>query len=100
MGAQEVEAKPSSERAAGASRPSFINRIQVDVVASVRGGEVEVEPHQFHCSTGMMVSGGKNSESYMVSTILDSGAGISFVSEATVCALQKAVSGGRRGSSL
>ena len=36
-----------------------------------------------------MVLGGEDSELYMVGTVLDSGAGISCVGEATVCALQK-----------
>ena len=36
-----------------------------------------------------MVSGDEDSETYMVGTVLDSGAGISCVSEATACALQK-----------
>ena len=87
--AQEAEAKPSLEGAARASRPPFISRIEVDTAASVREGQVDVEPHKFHCSTGIMVSGGEDSEPYMVGTALDSGAGISCVSEATMCALQK-----------
>ena len=36
-----------------------------------------------------MITGGEDFEPYMVGTILDSGAGISCVSEATACALQK-----------
>ena len=36
-----------------------------------------------------MVPGSEHLEPYMVSTILDSGAGILCVSEVTVCALQK-----------
>ena len=73
----------------GALRPPFIRRIEVDAVASMREGQVDVEPHPFHCSTDIMVPGGENSKPYMVGTVLDSGAGISCVSEATVCALQK-----------
>ena len=84
-----AEAKPSPEGAAGTSRPPCNGRIDVGKVAIVRDGQVDVEPHQFHCSTGMMVPGGENSEPYMVGTVLDSGAGISCVSEATVCALKK-----------
>ena len=87
--APEAEAKPSLEGAAGTSRPPFISRIGVNSVASVREGQVDVEPHQFYCSTGIMVPGGEDSEPYMVGTVHDSGAGISCVSEATVCALQK-----------
>ena len=56
-------------------------------------GQVDVEPHQFHCSTGIMIPGGEDSEPYMVGTVLDSGAGISCVSEATVYALQKRYQG-------
>ena len=89
VGAQEPEAKPSPEGAAGASRPQFISRIEVDTVPSVHEGQVDLEPHQFNSSTGIIVPGGEDSESYMVGTVLDSGAGISWVSEATVCALQK-----------
>ena len=88
VGAQETEEKSSSEGAAGASRPPVISRIKVDAVASVREGKVDGEPHQFNCSTSIMVSRGEGSEPYMVGTVLDSGAGISCVSEATVCALQ------------
>ena len=91
--APEAEVKPSLEGAAGTSRPPFISRIGVDAVAIVREGQVDVEPHQFHCSTGIMVPGGENSEPYMVGTVHDSGAGISCISEATVCALQKRFSG-------
>ena len=58
-GAPEAEAKSSLEGAAGTSRPPFISRIEVDAVTSVREGQVEVEPHQFYCSTGIMVSGVK-----------------------------------------
>ena len=89
VGAQEAETKPSPEGAAGTSRPPFNGRIDVGTVAIVRDGQVDVEPHQFHCSTGMMVLGGDDSEPYMVGTVLDSGAGISCVSETTVCALKK-----------
>ena len=67
----------------------FISRIEVDTVASVRKGQVDVELHQFHCSKGIMVPGGEDSEPYIVGTVLDNGAGISCVSEVTVCALQK-----------
>ena len=91
--APEAEAKPSLEGAAGTSRPPFISSNGLDAVASVREGQVDVEPHQLYCSTGIMVSGGEDSEPYMVGTILDSGAGISCVSEATVCALQKQLPG-------
>ena len=55
----------------------------------MREGQVDVEPHQFRCLTGIMVPGGEDLEPYMMGTVLDSGAGISCVSEATVCALQK-----------
>ena len=89
VGAQEAGTTPSPGVAAGASRPPFNCRIAVDRGTSVREGQVDVEPHQFHCSTGIMVPGGQDSEPYMVGTVLDSGAGVSFVSEATVCALQK-----------
>ena len=78
--APEAEAKPPS-------RPPFISRIEVDAVASVRDGQLDVEPHQFYCSTGIMVPERKDSEPYMVVSVLDSGAGILCVSEATVCAL-------------
>ena len=61
----------------------------MDAVASVREGQVDVETNQFYYLTGIMVPGGKDSEPYMVGTVLDSGAGISCLSEATVCALQK-----------
>ena len=87
--APEAEAKPSLEGAAGTSHPPFISCIGVDAVASVREGQVDVEFHQFHCLTGIMVPGGEDSESYMIGTVLDSGAGISCVSEVTVCALQR-----------
>ena len=40
-----------------------------------------------------MVPGGKDSEPYMVGTVLDSEAGISCVSEMTVYVLQKRYSG-------
>ena len=94
MGAPEVEAKLTLEGAAGTSRPPFISRIGVDAVASVREGQVDVEPHQFHCSTGIMDTGGEDLEPYIVGTVLDSvGAGISCISDATVCALQKRLSG-------
>ena len=59
----------------------------MDTIAGVREGQADVKPHQFHCSTGIMVPGGEDSEPYMVSTVLDGGVGISCVSEATVCAL-------------
>ena len=85
--APKVEAKPSLEGAAETSRPPFISRIGMDAVASVREGQVDVEPHQFHCSTDIMVPGGEDSELHMMGTVLDSGVGISCVSEATVCAL-------------
>ena len=87
--APEVEAKPLLEGAAGTSRPPYISRIGVDAVVSVRDSQVDIEPHQIHCSTGMMVPRGEDSESYMVGTVLDSRAGILCVSEAAVCALQK-----------
>ena len=58
-------------------------------VASVREGQVDVEPHPFHCSTDIMDPGGEDSKPYMMGTVLDGGAGMSCVSEATVCALQK-----------
>ena len=74
MRAPEAEAKPSLEGIAGTSRPPFISRIGVDAVASVREGQVDVEPHQFHCLTGIMIPGGEDSEPYMVGTVLDSGA--------------------------
>ena len=61
----------------------------MDTVASVREGQVDVEPHQFHCSTGIIVPVGEDSEPCMVGTVVDSGAGISCVSEAIACALQK-----------
>ena len=57
--APETEAKSSLEGAAGTSRSPFISCIEVDAVASVREGQVDVGPHQFHCSTGIMVSGVK-----------------------------------------
>ena len=87
MGAEEAEAKPSSERDAGTSHPPFYGRIEVDTVASVREGQADVKPHQCHCSTGIIVPGGEDSEPYVVGTVLDSGAGILCVSEATVCVL-------------
>ena len=93
MKAPEAAAKPSLEGVAGKLRPPFISRIGVDAVASVREGQVDVEPHQFHCSTGIMIPGGEDSEPYMVGTVLDSEAGILCVSEATVCALQKRFQG-------
>ena len=43
VGDQEVEAKPSPKDAAGASRPPFISRIEVDAAVSVREGQVDVE---------------------------------------------------------
>ena len=43
-----------------ASRPPFISRIEVDAVVNVREGQVDVEPHQFHCSTGIMVPGNED----------------------------------------
>ena len=55
--AEEAEAKPSPEGAAGMSRPPFNGRIDVGTVAIVRDGQVDVEPHQFHCLTGIMVPG-------------------------------------------
>ena len=55
MRAQEAEVKPSPEGVPGASRPPFIIRIEVDAVASVREGQVDVEPHQFRCSTGIII---------------------------------------------
>ena len=64
-----MEAKPSPESVAGASHPPFISGIGVDAVASVREGQVDVEPHQFHCSTGIMVPGGEDSEPYIVGTV-------------------------------
>ena len=45
MRAPKAEAKPSLEGSAGTSRPPFISRIEVDAVASVREGQVDVEPH-------------------------------------------------------
>ena len=54
-----------------------------------RAAGVQCKLYKFHCSAGIMVPGGEDSEPYMVGTALDSGAGISCVSEATVCALQK-----------
>ena len=78
--APEAEAKPSLEGAAGTSRPPFISRIGVDELASVCEGQVDVEPHHFHYSTGIMVPGGVDSEPFMVDTILDSGAGFFFPS--------------------
>ena len=89
VGTQEAEVKPSPEGAAGVSRPPFISRIEVDAVASVREGQVKVEPHQFHRSTGTMVLGGEDSQPYTVSMVLDRGAGVSCVSEATIYVLQK-----------
>ena len=89
VGAQEAKAKLSPDGATGASRPPFISRIGVDAVASVREDKVDVEPHQFHRSTCIIVPGGEDSEPYMVGTVVDSGAGISCVREAAVCALQK-----------
>ena len=89
MRAREAEKNPSLDGAAGTSRPLFISRIGVGAVASVREGQVDVEPHKFHCSTGIMVPGGEDSEPHMMGTVLDSGARISCVSEATVCALLK-----------
>ena len=86
---QEAEAKASPEGAAEASRLPFISGIEVDAVASVREGQIDVECHQFYCSTGIMIPGGECSEPYMVGTVLDSGEEISCVSEATVCALQE-----------
>ena len=61
----------------------------MDTVASVREGQADVKPHQCHCSTGIIVPGGEDSEPYVVGTVLDSGAGILCVSEATVCVLKK-----------
>ena len=49
MGAQESGAAPSPGGAARASRPLFISRIEVNGVASVREGQVDIEPYQFHC---------------------------------------------------
>ena len=48
-----------------------------------------MEPHQFNYSMGIMVPGGKDLRPYMLSTVLDSKARISCVSETTICALQK-----------
>ena len=87
VGAEEAEAKPSSERDAGTSHPPFYGRIEVDTVASVREGQADVKPRQCHCSTGIIVPGGEDSEPYVVGTVLDSGAGFLCVSEATVCLL-------------
>ena len=75
MGALETEAKPSSDGTAGASRPPFTSRIEVDAVTSVREEKVDVKPHHFHCLTGIMLPGGEELEPYMVSKILDSEAG-------------------------
>ena len=88
VGTQDAEAKPSPKGDAGAWDPPFISRIEVDAVASVHEGQVDVETYRFHCSTGVMIPGGEDSEPYMVGTVLDSGAGISCVSEVTVCALR------------
>ena len=79
-------------------RGRHVSRLLVALhgVASVREGQVDMEPHQFHCSTGIMVLGGEDSEPYMMNTVLDSGAGILCVSDkfnpssvVTIYALQK-----------
>ena len=81
-------ATPSPGGVAGTARPPpFISRIEVDGVASVREGQVDMEPRQVHCSTGIVVSGGEDAEPYMVGTVLDSRAETPCVNEATVCAL-------------
>ena len=42
----------------------------MDVVASANDGLVDVEPRQFHGSTGIMVPVGEDSQPYMVGTVL------------------------------
>ena len=68
--AEEAEAKSSSERDAGTSHPPFYGRIEVDTVASVREGQADVKPRQCHCSTGIIVPGGEDSEPYVVARYL------------------------------
>ena len=51
----------------------------------MREWQVDVEPELFQCSEGITVSGVGDSERYMVGTVANSGAGISCVSEATIC---------------
>ena len=61
--APKAEAKPSLEGAAETSRLPLVSRIGGDAVASVREDQVDVEHHQFNCSTGIIVPGGEDSES-------------------------------------
>ena len=51
----------------------------------MREWQVDVKPELFQCSEGITVSGVGDSELYMVGTVANSGAGISCVSEATIC---------------
>ena len=42
----------------------------MDAAASMLEGQVDVKPCQFHCSTGIMVSGCEDSEPYKVARYL------------------------------
>ena len=77
VGAQEAAATPSPEGAIGASRPPFIHRVGMDGVASVREEQVDVETHQFDCSTSIVIPEGEDSKPYIFGTVLNSGAEIS-----------------------
>ena len=94
VGAQEAEAKLSPESAGGRHVHRLLAALKwMQSLACARGRLKWNLTHLLHCSTGTMVPGGEDSEPYMVSTVLDSEAGISCVSEVTVYALQKQFSG-------
>ena len=87
VGDQEAGATQSKGGAAAASRPPYICRVGVDGFACVCECQVDEEPYQVHCSAGITVPEGEESKPYIVGTVVDSGAGISCVSEATVCTM-------------
>ena len=63
----------SSRRVTGGKR--------IEALGDVDIGAVDVEPLQFYCSSKVVVSGDMVSDSMTVGTVLDSGSGLTYLSE-------------------
>lgn len=65
--------------------------VQPVIVAEQNGScmdAVDIEPFNYHCSTGVMVGGGAARGRCVVQRVMDSGSGISIIGGASLCRLQ------------
>lgn len=66
-----------------------MRRVSIGEQGSCSQGAVDLEPLQWHRSTAIVVQGGAERGTYVLPTVLDSGAGISMVREAGLRHLQQ-----------